>query len=124
RRRAPPLDTPGGGRRGAHRDRGPGRDRKLGDRRARRHGAHLVALHGLVSITVGVPQVAPVAAYYEEFGLTPSAGDALATVDGGEQLRLLSAPRRRLLELCIGADDADDVGRVVAALARLGVESK
>jgi len=81
-----------------------------------------MALHRLVSITIGVPQVAPVAAYYEEFGLTPAASGRLATADGGEQLQLVPAPRRRLLELCIGADDADDVGRVAATLVRLGID--
>jgi len=83
-----------------------------------------MALHRLVSITIGVPQVAPVAAYYEEFGLTPAASGRLATADGGEQLQLVPAPRRRLLELRIGADDADDVGRVAAALARLGIDAE
>src|SRR6185369_11494569 len=81
-----------------------------------------MALHRLASITIGVPQVAPVAAYYEEFGLTPGPSGGLATANGGEQLRLVSAPRRRLLEMRVGVDDADDVGRVAAALTRLGVD--
>jgi len=80
-----------------------------------------MALHRLTSITIGVPQVAPVAAYYEEFGLTVTASGGLATTDGGEQLRLVAAPRRRLLELGIGADDADDLARVATSLARLDV---
>ena len=83
-----------------------------------------MALHRLVSITIGVPQVAPVAAYYEEFGLTPAASGRLATADGGEQLTLVPAPRRRLLELRIGADDADDVSRVASALVRLGFDAE
>src|SRR5262249_54250901 len=59
-----------------------------------------------------------------EFGLTPAASGRLATTDGGEQLTLVEAPRRRLLEMRIGADDADDVGRVASALARLGLDAE
>jgi catechol 2,3-dioxygenase-like lactoylglutathione lyase family enzyme len=80
-----------------------------------------MALHRLTEITIGVPDVAPVAAYYEEFGLRATADGGLATADGGRQLRLVAAPRRRLVELGIGADDADDLGRVASALTRLGV---
>ncbi len=80
-----------------------------------------MALHRLTTITIGVPSVAPTAAYYAEFGLTPTGQGGFATADGGEQLRLVPAPRRRLLELGIGADDADDLGRVAAALAGLDI---
>ena len=80
-----------------------------------------MALHRLTTITIGVPAVAPVAAYYEAFGLTPLGEARFATVDGGAQLRLAPSPRRRLLELGIGAEDADDLGRIAASLARLGV---
>ncbi len=82
-----------------------------------------MALHRLTTITLGVPDVAPVARYYEEFGLMPLGGGRFATADGGEQLRLVSAPTRRLLELGIGADDADDLGRIARGLDRLGVAS-
>jgi len=48
-----------------------------------------MSLHRLTSITLGVPNVAETAYYYESFGLTP-VGDAaaprFATQDGGEQL--------------------------------------
>src|SRR5262245_45653708 len=83
-----------------------------------------MALHRLTSITIGVPEPAPAAAYYEEFGLTPKGDGRFATVDGGEQLRLIAAPRRRLAELGVGADDADDLGRIAAALARLDVSAE
>ena len=79
-----------------------------------------MALHRLTEITIGVPDVAPVAAYYEEFGLRATADGAFATADGGRQLHLVAAPRRRLLELGIGAEDADDLGRVASGLARVG----
>ncbi len=80
-----------------------------------------MALHRLTSITIGVPDVARTAAYYEEFGLTPTGEGRYATVDGGEQLRLVPSPRRCLIELGIGVDDPDDLGRIAASLARLGV---
>ena len=76
-----------------------------------------MSLHGLTSITLGVPDVDAVASYYEDFGLRragdrPGRGLVFATADGGEQLALRPAERRRLLEIGIGADDPDDLGRV------------
>ena len=73
-----------------------------------------MALHGLMGITLGVPEVEPVRSFYEEFGLT-AAGDAMATTDGGAQLRLVPRPWRQLVEVVIGADDLDDIARVRAA---------
>ena len=73
-----------------------------------------MSLHGLTSITVGVPDVEATCGYYAEFGLEPSQHSAegtrhtFATVDGGEQLNIVAAPQRRLLEICIGADYPDD----------------
>src|SRR6476619_2067398 len=86
-----------------------------------------VSLHGLTSMTLGVPDVDAVASDYEDCGLRrvgnrPGRGLVLATAEGGEQLALRPAERRRLLEIGIGADDPDDVGRVEAGLRRLGVE--
>jgi catechol 2,3-dioxygenase-like lactoylglutathione lyase family enzyme len=78
-------------------------------------------LHRLTTITIGVPDVASTAAYYEEFGLTPSGAGRFATADGGEQLRLVPAPQRRLLELGVGADDPDDLARIAAAFAGLAI---
>ncbi|MFG2004352.1 VOC family protein [Spirillospora sp. NPDC048911] len=78
-----------------------------------------MAMHRLTGITIGVPNVAETAAYYAEFGLAPAGADTFATVDGGEQLRLVHSPTRRLVELGIGVDDPDDLGRIRAALARL-----
>lgn len=80
-----------------------------------------MALHRLTSITIGVPDVAPTAAYYAEFGLTPTGDDRFATADGGEQLRLVATPRRRLVELGLGAGDRDDLDRIARSLAGLGV---
>jgi catechol 2,3-dioxygenase-like lactoylglutathione lyase family enzyme len=83
-----------------------------------------MALHRLHGVTIGVPDVAPVAAYYEEFGLASLGDGRFATTDGGEQLRLVGTPTRRLVELGIGVDDADDLGRIAASLARLGVAAE
>jgi len=87
-----------------------------------------VALHRLTHIVMGVPNVAETAAYYTEFGLRPS-GDGqatpdertFATVDGGEQLTIVRSRQRQLVRLGIGVDDPDDLDRVSAALAALGV---
>src|SRR4029078_6838047 len=67
-----------------------------------------VSLHGLTSMTLGVPDVEAGGSYYEDFGLRrvgdrPGRGLVLATADGGEQLALRPAERRRLVALAIGA---------------------
>ncbi|GAA4742458.1 VOC family protein [Nocardioides endophyticus] len=85
-----------------------------------------MGLHRLTTITMGVPDVSSTASYYAEFGLAPdpAATDGVArfrTTDGGEQLRIAPAPRRRLIDLGVGADDPDDLERVARALERLEV---
>ncbi|MEY3362100.1 MAG: hypothetical protein RL531_1819 [Actinomycetota bacterium] len=80
-----------------------------------------MALHRLTSIVVGVPEVAPVADFYRDFGLVDTPTGGFATRDGGEQLRLTAAEHRRLVELGIGADDPDDLARVAASLESLDV---
>lgn len=84
-----------------------------------------MSLHRLTSITLGVPNVDATAGYYTEFGLTPTTmaerTHTFQTVDGGEQLRIVAAPHRRLVELGVGADDRDDLERIKSNLANLGV---
>ena len=82
-----------------------------------------MALHRLTSITVGVPDVAAAAVFYRDFGLDEAAPGRFATASGGEQLRLVASPQRRLVELGIGVDDEDDLGRIAAHLRRLGIAS-
>src|SRR5579863_5569705 len=89
----------------------------------RRAEEQVVALHRLASITIGVPNVEETSRYYAEFGLTRD-GDCFSTEDGGEQLRIVESPSRRLIEMSIGADDPDDVNRVADQLARLGITSR
>ncbi|MFM8972768.1 MAG: dioxygenase, partial [Actinomycetota bacterium] len=81
-----------------------------------------MALHRLTSIVVGVPDVAPVADFYRDFGLEDTPTGGVATRDGGEQLRLVTTEHRRLVELGIGAEDPDDLERVAASVEALGVE--
>lgn len=95
-----------------------------------------MALHRLTAVTIGVPNVAETAAYYAEFGLTPKVEETFSiydvqtpirtdgvhrfsTTDGGEQLRIVPSPRRRVMELGVGADNPDDLDRVAANLAGL-----
>jgi len=78
-------------------------------------------LHRLTTLTVGVPDVPATAAFYRAFGLAEAAPGVLGTRDGGEQLRLVPAQRRGLVSIGVGADDPDDVARVAASLAALGV---
>ena len=80
-----------------------------------------MSLHGLMSVTMGVPNVEETAAYYADFGLTPQAGSWFSTADAGNQLRIVHAPTRRLVEMRVGVDDADDLGRAADSLARLGL---
>jgi catechol 2,3-dioxygenase-like lactoylglutathione lyase family enzyme len=79
-----------------------------------------MALHRLTQIVMGVPNVEQTAAYYAEFGLTPGEDHTFSTADGGEQLRIVRAGHRRLVQLGVGADDPDDLDRVAASLAALG----
>ena len=80
-----------------------------------------MALHRLTTITLGVPDVAAAAAFYRDFGLVERAPGTFATSAGGEQLRLLPATRRGLVELGIGADDPDDLAGIARALRALDV---
>jgi catechol 2,3-dioxygenase-like lactoylglutathione lyase family enzyme len=83
-----------------------------------------MALHGLASVTVGVPDVAATTAYYTDFGLVPQPGGWLSSADGGRQLRLVTRPRRQLVELVVRAGSQDDVARIAASLGRLGIPAE
>src|SRR5882757_2450008 len=79
-----------------------------------------MALHGLASVTIGVPDVGGAAAYYADFGLTPHEDGWLSTTDGGKQLRLVHRDRRQLVEMVIRAENQDDIACIAASLATLG----
>jgi catechol 2,3-dioxygenase-like lactoylglutathione lyase family enzyme len=83
-----------------------------------------MSLHGLLSVCIGVPNVAETAAYYADFGLKPDGGGWFSTADAGRQLCIEYAPTRRLLELRVAADDADDLARIAASLSGLGLPAE
>jgi catechol 2,3-dioxygenase-like lactoylglutathione lyase family enzyme len=82
-----------------------------------------MSLHQLRSVTVGVPDPAPVVDYYAEFGLTRDDDRTLATVDGGRQLSVEPAASRRLIEMVVAVDDTADLDRARRSLAGAGYES-
>ncbi len=85
-----------------------------------------MSLHRLSHIEIGVAESALAAtrAFYRDFGLAEVAPGRFATPDGGEQFAVVAAPRRALLALRVGVDDADDLGRAAASLAKLGVAAE
>ena len=80
-----------------------------------------MSLHGLSHVIMGVPNVAETSAYYTDFGLAQGEQGRFSTVEGGEQLRVVQTPRRRLVELGVRADDTDDLARIAANLRAMGV---
>jgi catechol-2,3-dioxygenase len=80
-----------------------------------------MALHRMNSVTIGVPNVDETRAFYRDFNLTETAPGVFASADGGEQLRVVPAATRRVVEVSIGAQDADDVARVSSQLGRLDI---
>jgi catechol 2,3-dioxygenase-like lactoylglutathione lyase family enzyme len=83
-----------------------------------------VALHRLSSLTIGVPDPDALRPFYRDFGLVETRPGRFETADGGEQLRIEAAPRRHLLALTVGVDDADDLARSAGSLARLGIAAE
>jgi catechol 2,3-dioxygenase-like lactoylglutathione lyase family enzyme len=81
-----------------------------------------MALHRLSYITMGVPNVAETGAYYEDFGLESLGEGRYGTLDGGEQLRIVHAPNRRLVEMGVACDDQDDLGQVTSRMSKLGIQ--
>ncbi|WP_322059982.1 VOC family protein [Paraburkholderia sp. J63] len=82
-----------------------------------------MALHGILSITLGVPDVGATGDYYEAFGLTHLGEHQYGTVEGGHQLTLVETPRRQLMEICFGADTSGDLQGISKSLARLDLPS-
>ncbi|MEC3919207.1 VOC family protein [Nocardia sp. CDC160] len=75
-------------------------------------------LHRLTSVVVGVPNVDSTAAYYRDFGLGQNEDGWFTTKDGGRQLKLVSTPTRRLIEISLGVDDSEDLDRIGHRLVR------
>ena len=76
-----------------------------------------MAIHGLGSMTLGVPRVDEARQFYREFGLTELARGDFASRDGGAQLHLVERPIRQLVEVTLAADDPDDLERIAGAAA-------
>ena len=73
-----------------------------------------MALQGLAEMTLGVPKVDETRAFYREFGLSESSRGVFATVDGGEQLRVVEKPYRQLVEYLLSAENTADIARIKA----------
>jgi catechol 2,3-dioxygenase-like lactoylglutathione lyase family enzyme len=56
-----------------------------------------MTLHGLAEMTLGVPNVEATKQFYREFGLAERSSGVFASSDGGDQLRVVDAPYRRLI---------------------------
>lgn len=82
-----------------------------------------MALHRLTTLTVGVPDVVTAGAFYTAFGLEDRGDGRFATRDGGEQLRLVAAPRRAPQRIGVGVDDPDDLGRLARTLTDRGLDA-
>jgi len=80
-----------------------------------------MAIHRLNRVTIGVPDPVATGAFYREFGLDETAPGRFATTDGGDQLQLVHAPRRRLVELVVGCDSPDDLDRIMGELLAFDV---
>jgi len=84
-----------------------------------------MTLHGLAEMTLGVPNVDATKQFYREFGLAESTDGVFASADGGDQLRIVDTPYRRLVEFAVAADDRDDVDRIRrAAVDRLTTKTE
>lgn len=81
-----------------------------------------MSLHGLAEMTLGVPDVDPTKQFYKEFGLTETFPGTFASAEGGDQLRIVQSPYRRLVEFVLAADNADDVSRIAAAAGRHDID--
>lgn len=81
-----------------------------------------MSLQRMNSITIGVPDVSKTAEFYRDFGLTETSPGTFETADGGEQMRLVQTPFRRLVELNVGAEHLEDIDRVASQLGALDVQ--
>ena len=82
-----------------------------------------MALHRLTTITIGVPDVGrrPQRTTRSSASTPPGDGALRHASTAASSSGSCRHRTRRLIELGVGVDDADDLGRVAAALARLGV---
>lgn len=81
-------------------------------------------LHRLTRLVLGVPNVDATAVFYRDFGLAEVGPARFASADGGEQLALVEAPHRRVVEIGLGVDDPDDLDRLDSQLGAIGAPVK
>ena len=77
-----------------------------------------MSLHGLLSVTIGVPNVEETAAYYAEFGLAPEADGWFSTLDAGRQLRRAQGQIGGVIRMIEEGQDCADVLTQLAAAGR------
>lgn len=82
-----------------------------------------MGLHRLSGITLGSPVVQESIEFYSDFGLQYLGEGRFASLDGGEQLRLVDTPKRRLVNYCVGVDDAEDLAVAAYQLRKLDLFS-
>ena len=68
-----------------------------------------MALHRLTTVTLAAPDVAAAAGFYRDFGLMPTGEGRFASTDGGEQLHLVEDAHRRVVEIGLGVESAEDL---------------
>lgn len=83
-----------------------------------------MSMHRITSVVLGVPDVASVSSFYREFGLEDLGDGRFGTIDGGEQLRLVHSPVRRLLQYGVGVEDPDDIARAASRLRSMDIEHR
>lgn len=86
-----------------------------------------MALHRVDNLTLAVPNVEVTGQFYEDFGLLKTPGGSadearFSATDGGEQLRLVPGPFRRLQEAVFAADEPGDCRVAASRLRRLGID--
>ena len=80
-----------------------------------------MSLHGLGTMTLGVPRVQEACGFYREFGLTETKPGTFASADGGEQLRIVEKPYRQLVAVSLAADNLDDIARIASRAEAKGL---
>ena len=81
-------------------------------------------LHRLTRLVLGVPDIDATAVFYRDLGLEEVGPARFASADGGEQLALVEAPHRRVVEIGLGVDAPDDLDRLDRQLGTIGAAAK
>jgi len=82
-----------------------------------------MALHRLLGMTIGVPEPSVLDDFYREIGLGGGDG-AWGGADAPQQIRLVEAPFRQLVEMRVACEGEADLDAAAAGLNELGAEYK